>query len=166
MKVISGKNRLKFKWLTGDMDWIDHGGTWISKRLNNGDWDYWLTISICNIECCGSDDKYLVDLQAVSIEAAKDKLEEAIESCCYGDIEIDEMLKIEALVSYGVTATLWSETGNNAYKLLKEARIQATGASSMFGFYMDGPKNALGHTGWDFISGDTSLDKVKHLYGG
>lgn len=140
---------------------------WISNRLNNGDWDYWLVMELVDMaEACGDTEggKYLLTINAVSPAAAgEEKLKRAIESCYYGeDIVLDDPMKAEALNDYGVYSTVWSKLGNNARALLKEAREQAWCIEGLFGFYMDGPKDALGHTGWDFIRGDLSLETAEN----
>lgn len=154
---------MKFSFLTGDCNWLDYGGKWVSKKLNNGDFDYWLVIELINMDdACGRDNegqaKYNVCLSAVSpAEAGDEKMHSAFE--CIGMEENHELQKnplaqVEALHSYGISAPLWQDNGNNARKLLREARKQAFMSSTLFGFYMDAPKNRIGSTGWDCIKGD------------
>ena len=34
--------KVRFTFLSGDCNWSDYGGKWISQKFNNGDFDYWL----------------------------------------------------------------------------------------------------------------------------
>lgn len=144
---------MKFRFLTGDVDWRTYGGMFISKKLNNGDFDYWLVLHVDNL---GDDaNTYHVSLSAVSPQQAQAHLQPAFE-CCGIPVELqsDPMIQVESLASYGVTALLWSEEGNNLKNLLKQAHEQAEISTCLFGFYMDAPQNRIGNTGWDCIRGD------------
>lgn len=143
----------------------DYDNTFISKRLNNGDWDYWLLIRLQYLEGYLPEDevktigKYSVDAIALSIEAAQEHVEQAIECMGFRDnIEITEEIKIESLLDYGIYATLWSKTGNNKNLLLKQAREEIQKISFLFGFYMDRLENMIGNDGWDFISGNIGFN--------
>jgi len=59
---------IRFTWLTGDMNWADYGGKWISQKLNNGDFDYFLVLEVWNwFESVGAKEaKYNVSLSIVS----------------------------------------------------------------------------------------------------
>ena len=156
------KNKIIFRFLTGDCNWQQYGGKFISKKLNNGDWDYWLLIEVTNMwDSCGKEEnlaQYNVCVTAVSPEAAgKDNLKKAFECCGMEDEENqkNKLVQVECLASYGVSANLWQGNGNNLNKLMREARAQAQLISSItFGFAMDRPENKLGNNGWDFISGN------------
>jgi hypothetical protein len=148
---------MRFKFLSGDVNFREYGGKWISKKLNNGDFDYWMVIELINMNehDPNAPFTYWVILSAVSPDEAKDQLE----SCCscYGyelsEITDDEM-KVEVLHGCGVSSPLWDSSGENYKKLMKGARKQARMAETLFGFYMDRPKNLMGATGWDVIKGD------------
>ena len=148
---------MKFKFLAGDINWKTYGGKFVSKKLNNSQFDYWLVIEVLNWKEREAPATYNVSLKAVSpSEAGKKNIEAACE--CYGveeDIEkLNPLVIVEALASYGVAALLWNKDGNNLKVLLKEAHKEADLSSMLFGFYMDRPKNKIGSTGWDFIKGD------------
>lgn len=149
---------IKFKFLTGDMNWKVYGGKFVSPKLNNGDFDYWLVLEVINMhEATGEENqpKYNVSLHAVSPDqAGQENLDKALESCGCPDVELTDLIKVETLDSYGVHAVLWHENGNNLNKLLKAAREQAQCINGLFGFYMDRPENKIGSTGWEFIKGD------------
>lgn len=152
---------MKFKFLTGDVNWQDYGGKWISPRLDNGEFYYWLVIELVNMwDATGDEnaDKYCVSLAVVSPdEAGKENVSKADDGdyCAFGDDEC----RVDALHSYGIYAQVWYKGGNNYSKLLKEAREQAHLCNMLFGFYMDRPVNAIGNTGWDAIRGDIGLGK-------
>lgn len=148
---------LKFKFLTGDIDWREYGGKFISKKLNNGEFDYWLVMEVVNMhEATGDEDqdKYYVNLQAVSPESVdKENLDRAIESFGMPDIVLTDTMLVETLSDYGIYAVLWQGTNNNINSLMREARRQANLSSMLFGFYMDRRQNRIGQTGWDLIRG-------------
>ena len=167
---------IRFKFMSGDVNWQEYGGQFVSKRLCNGydgkgavqgqdyDFHYWLVMDVRPNEDWeyGSkkDPKYWVSLAVVSPEAADPKeLQAAINS--YG-IPADELPRfmadplflVECLHSYGVAAYVWNGEGNNLSVLMKEARKQAQLVNMLFGFYMDRPQNKIGSTGWDTVKGD------------
>jgi hypothetical protein len=151
------KSKVTFKVIRDD----DFESKWISPRLNNGDWDYWLVISVVDlVEAAGSEAevKYQVCISAVSPAAAGEAhVKSAFDSMGITEEVTDEM-KAEALSDYGVEATLKGLCGNNKRALVKQMRDEAQTIQVMFGFYMDAPANQIGHTGWDFIRGDLSLE--------
>jgi len=77
---------MKLKLLSGDINYLSYGAKWISRKLNNGDFDYWLVVELINIheeidEKCPV--KYNLDISVVSPSAASNHLDSAIESCGY-----------------------------------------------------------------------------------
>jgi hypothetical protein len=158
----SKNHTLKFKTLT---DW-DSEKIMISKKLNNGDWDYYLAIKIMYLDSYMTESevrnvgKYSVELLAVSPAAAgSDNVNKALDG--YDGIKITELVKCEALIQYGISACLFDATGNDLNELKAEAFKQADIIPSMFGFYMDRPLNAIGNDGWDFISGNIGWHKIE-----
>ncbi len=149
---------MNFTALSGDLDWAEYGGKFISKKLNNGDFDYWLVMVVDNMNEIDNNPpyKYLLSLNAVSpFEAGDGKIRDALESLgLEHETNLTDYMKVEALIEYGISATLWSDGGNNLRELLKEAHKQASLSESLFGFYMDKRENMIGSTGWDFIKGD------------
>ena len=154
---------MKFKFLTGDINWETFGGSFISKKLNNGDWDYWLVLEFTNLEeSLGQKmwHKYTVEIKAVSPEAAgMDNLNKAFE--CIGmdgeeflEMKTQDRYQVEALHEYGISATLFYKEGNNIKKLMKEAHEEADKIEYLFDFYMDREENRIGNNGWQFISGN------------
>jgi hypothetical protein len=157
---------IRFTFFTGDCNWQEYGGKFISKKQNNGEFDFWFILDVVNwFDAVGEREapaKYNVSLQSVSItEAGEEELKKAFECCGYEEEDIadaTEEQKLDALLSYGVYATLWSESGNNLNKLMKEGRNQAQIASMLYGFYMDRQQNAIGNTRWDFQRGQITFN--------
>lgn len=150
---------IRFKFLSGDVNWMDYGGKWISQKLNNGDFDYFLVLELLNMDdACGRDNegqpKYHVCVAAVSPhEAGEPNVEKALEG--YGDFDVDDVMKVEALHTYGISAPVYQKAGNNALKLMKEARKEAQFRGGMlFGFSLDKSVNKIGTTGWEALRGD------------
>jgi hypothetical protein len=142
----------------------DYNKIIISNKLNNGDWDYWLVIRLTYLaeylteEELKNTGKYQIEILAVSLEAAKDKVKDALYSMgLENEIKVSEDLKIESLLEYGIYATLWSNVGNNKTTLIKQAKEEILPIETLLGFYMDKAENRLGNTGWDFISGNIGL---------
>jgi hypothetical protein len=165
------KAQMKFRFLTGDVNALDYGAKFVSKRLHNGDFNYWLVMELINMtEACGRDNDgkptYHVCLSAVSPEAAKDKLEDAFASCGDGAVSDNPLAQVECLHSYGISSPLWQGDSNNAHKLMRQARQEAIKASSLFGFYMDAPKNRIGTTGWEAIKGDLDSGLARTIASG
>lgn len=150
---------LKFKFLTGDVNWKEYGGTFVSKRLNNGDFDYWMVIEVGRMP---DDDQHYVMLCAVApTEVPEKEWNSAKQSWGMADADMQNFLdrfgdlaKVEILASYGTKALVWQNTGTNLQVLLKEAHREADLCSIMFGYYMDRRQNAVGATGWDFLQGN------------
>jgi hypothetical protein len=154
---------MRFKFLTGDMNWQKYGGKFVSRKLNNGEFDYYLVMDVLNWEDVDSDavkthGHYCVSLYSVSpSEAGADGLKSAYDSCGWDGTE--DFLKlplaqVEALVSYGTYTQVWSVSGNNLSKLMRECRKQADLVNGLYGFYMDRPVNRIGTSGWDAQRGN------------
>lgn len=163
---------MKFKFLTGDVNWQTYGGKFVSKRLNNGDFDYYLVLDVINWHDATGDesqDKYNVSIQAVSpMAAGEEKVNQALGSMGLSDdqmtqYENEPLIQVEALVTYGIFAQLYTANGNNLNEMLKTARREADLIHGLFGFYMDRPENGLGQNGWQLIRGQ---DVREFLFGG
>ena len=160
---------MNFKQVGGDINYLNYSGIFATKKLNNGDFDYWFFIEILNMRENideNAEQRYMISIRAVS---PSEPTRETKESSLYGlgleeynntidTIKPFEMAKI--LNENGVGAVLFSESGNNATKLFKRAREQCEIISSMFGFYMDSRLNMIGNTGWDFIKGELGVKRL------
>ena len=156
---------MRFKVL---YDFNDGCPVYVSPKRHNGDWPFWFAIRVIDMrehlperelkEC----PRYTVELCAVSPEAAGEaNLASAIESCGWeGMPALDDLVKVELLIQYGVFACLKSVSGNNLATCLKAIRHEAKCADMLFGFYMDRTENAIGNTGWDFIAGNIGFAHV------
>ena len=154
---------MQFKFLTGDMNWQKYGGKFVSRKLSNGEFDYWLVMDVLNWEDVDSEavkthGQYCVSLYSVSpSEAGQDGLKKAFNCCGFDGTEdflTNPLVQIEALVSYGTYTPVWSASGNNLTKLMREARKQAKCVEGLYGFYMDRPVNRIGTSGWDAQRGN------------
>lgn len=157
VKMPKGARLPRFKPLSGDVNWQTYGGTFVSKKYNNGEFDYWLVIEVNNTEEEETPGYYYVSLYSVSPAEAGDHMKAALESMGAEHLSEEaqtEMLKVDALVSHGVRATLYHAEGSNLRKLMHAVKVQAKGAEMLYGFYMDQPQNKLGATGWEFQRGD------------
>lgn len=152
---------MKFNKLSGDVNYQVYGGKFVSKRLNNSEFDYWLVMDVINMhEATGETDipKYNVSIQAVSPEQAKGHIDSAFSSAGFSDEQLaqyenDSLIQVEVLSEYGIFAQLWNENGDNLNKLMQQAHKQAQLIEMLFGFYMDRIENGLGQNGWQLIRG-------------
>jgi hypothetical protein len=149
---------------------------WMSKKIANkgGNWPYFLFIELIDWEDATGDllnngHRYVVGIHAVApravnkanmIKAADIYIghqgQEAIDKLVKNR---DQVEKAKALREYGILATLWENTGDNDEALLEEAKKKATEITVLFGFFMDKQMNAIGNTGWDFISGNIGFNE-------
>jgi hypothetical protein len=153
------------KWIySGDVNWVDYGGKWI-RKVSPGTFQI---IEFMNMdEACGRDNegqsKYSVELDLVDLNAIGPK--EVASALSYIGAEgekwesdsIREITTAEALHSYGCKAPIEQWNGNNARKLLREARSMAHSlarAASALAERMDRPVNAIGSTAAEYMRGD------------
>ena len=132
---------------------------YVSKKFNNGDWNYWCVVELIDFEEATGEklnnvSKYIVEIFAVAPGACEVRWNSAIDSCGCEDITYTEFELVQVLSDYGISALLYRKSGNNKNELLKEARKELITINMMFGFYMDRQINRIGNNGWDFISGD------------
>lgn len=162
MLYTAERYKMKFNQLSGDVNWQQYGGKFVSKRLSNGDFNYWLVMDVVNMHDATEDesqDKYNVSILAVSPEQAEESgINSALSCCGIEDGNPSELLKVEALVDYGIFAMLWNESSNNITSLMKKAHKEAQLINGLFGFYMDKPENRIGQNGWELIAGQSIRD--------
>jgi len=121
--------KVRFNFLTGDVNWSQYGGTWISQKFNNSDTDYWLVREIINWEERGQSDpsgKYTVMLSKVCpSDYSQYDISQAMRFC-FGDDgfreNTSEEVKVEALYDYGCYIQERSWNGNNYSILFQECQ--------------------------------------------
>jgi hypothetical protein len=139
----------------------DVGRILVSQKFNYGNFDCYYVIQERAWEALVGEreqkeigSKWLVDLSVVSpSEAGQDNINTAMDGYPE-DAKNDIMAQVEALVEYGVAASMLSKSGNNLRNLVREAKEIVRNMQILFGFYMDRQVNAIGSTGWDFVKGD------------
>jgi hypothetical protein len=163
--------KVKFKFLTGDLNWLQYGAKWVSQKLNNGDFDYFLVIDFRNMdEDMGRHNrghpKYWAGLSAVSPQQAGEKNIQAAFDCRgitkVKMFDVSELNQVDCLHDYSGFVGLWNGKCNNARALLRQARREAQVCEGLFGFYMDRPVNQIGTTGWEAIKGDLNSATAPH----
>ena len=144
--TVYGPRRVRFHWLTGDMDFLAYGGKWISNRQSNGEFDYYFVIEILNWKDRVPEDEapletYNVSLSVVSPqEAGKDNARRAMDCCGIEEEMLEraidhgpcEEILVEALHGYGLSVPVWSGDGNNHKALMREARDADSGKPVRF----------------------------------
>jgi hypothetical protein len=99
--------------------------------------------------------RYSIAVESVSPWMVQpEEIERARSSCGWEEMGDDIETVCIMLLEYGIKATLFSSQGNNQQKLQKECRDALKGIMCLFGFYADRSQNAIGSTGWDFMSGN------------
>jgi hypothetical protein len=154
---------MKFKFLTGDVNWKKYGGKFVSKKLNNGEFDFYLVMDVLSWEdvepsAVKTHGKYCVSLYSVSpSEAGTDGLKSAYDSCGFTgeeDFLKNPLAQVDVLVSYGTYTQISSKSGNNLLELMRECRKEADAVNGLYGFYMDRPVNRIGTSGWEAQQGN------------
>jgi hypothetical protein len=99
--------------------------------------------------------EYLTDEELASI----------ISSSGLSDKEAKEYLDFRDIISYGMGATPFSAWSNKYFDnfdhndiQLKYCLYQAQTLNDLFGFVMDEPANRIGHSHWNFLEGDLSME--------
>lgn len=144
---------IKFSFLTGDINWKEYGGKFISSRQSNSEFDYWFVMDVSGTDYTGEQHEVTLTVVAPAMVGA-DVRKDALGGMADEDVTWDNASWVEILHSYGVFAHVWRGTGPNLRKLMKEARQAARECEMLFGFYMDRQMNSLGATGWDFLAGN------------
>lgn len=154
-----------------DVNWIDYGGRWARHIVGTR----YHVIRFENCEEWGDGATgYHCDLQEVDI--ASEQLEQAYKCVGLHAEEVAEhgmpardLIKVEALASYGAYAPLWQEAGTNSRKLLsaakRESRLLATDDDA-YEARMDRPVNAIGSTAREYASGDVNSAILRGLADG
>jgi hypothetical protein len=161
---------IKFKFLTGDMNWQDYGGKWISQKFNNGEFDFCFVRELINMpdaigeRACKRDNvpKYSVSVSVVAPEEFKERksamdsmgIDSPWDSLCWEQ-------KVEVINGYSGGASVYQGQGNNYKELFKLAQKETVISEFLFGFAMDKAQNAIGNTGWDWIKGDIGFRAVE-----
>jgi 5-carboxymethyl-2-hydroxymuconate isomerase len=152
--------RIKFKVLGGDINFTEYGGTWISPKMNNGEFDYWLVRKLTNWHEATNDFNELKYHAAIAVVAPSQFPEDEIKSACRClDVDNWEQLndeqKVEIIHSYQGGVEIATGRSNNYTKLFKEIDAEAQLSNMLFGMAMDAPRNQLGATGWNLLQGNS-----------
>lgn len=162
-----------FKFLTGDVNWLDYGGKWWSNKQEwniegQGKVAYWFILSLDNWdETMGgkhNGNSYLVSLVAIAPSLVPDREKGKALAFCGAEGLIKQVaprhkmaLLLECMASYGNSCPIQEWEGNNAKRLLSEAKQRAKAISSSpegiagcFGRTV----NAIGSTGLEYMAGD------------
>lgn len=163
-------NKRTWQDIGSDINWIDYGGMW---ARHNSDSRYFV-IGFTNMwEASGEEygDKYDVTLQEVDINSGQ--LIQAYQCCGIESDGLDEhgepitdLAKVYALLSYGAYSPLWSDSGNNAHQLIREAKraaYQLQRDATAYETAMERPVNALGSTAREYGQGDINSAVLRGL---
>jgi hypothetical protein len=150
------KTSKKFVWLSGDVCWEEHGGSWVRFR---GGRDAHVIEIYPNDE--GEGPKYYVSLKGVRIQDADDgKI-----SSEYGIEEINDFARADWLFRRGSYAPLGEFPGNNFNKLLREARARSRELDDevVEEEAMREEVNKIGSTAKEFQAGDINAAILRGL---
>jgi hypothetical protein len=141
-----------WKFLSGDINWEDHGGSWCLKRA--GVW-WVLKFKPKTQEYQNFCEVLMVDLKEIS----QDTINEALRSCGweFNDRQIEEVMILSALVDYGSYAPMGFE--ESAYPMRCRAAVRRYADELMkdkqkLEKTLERPINAMGSTAIDFMKDD------------
>lgn len=143
----------------GDVNMLDYGGT-LYRQVGKHSFQF---IVLTNMDdACGRDNEgretYVVELRMVDLEQLSPKnIEDAMRSCGYDGAPNTPDVLAFMCQEYGCHAPLEEWSGNNAHKLLREARKSANEFrfnESALAEAMERPVNKIGSTAAEFMRGD------------
>lgn len=155
----------------GDVSYLDYGGFWIRKVGAR----VYQTIELTNMdEACGRDNagraRYVVELSLIDLDAIGEReIASALRCCGSEKHEIDDTERAYCCHQYGCKAPLGSYEGNNAGKLLREARSEAHALArntDELDERMSRPVNAIGSTASEYMRGDLNAAMVRGVTDG
>jgi hypothetical protein len=156
---------MKFKFLTGDVNYQDYGGKWISNKQKSIDFPFYYVMELINMHEATGDknqEKYAVEMSVYSPEASGDEMLKNAAKCI-GMMEeemITDEMKVAALSDYGCGSPCFSLSGNNYKELLSEARKEVDELDVEAN--LSEPKNGLGATGRDVLRGNLFGNAFKY----
>lgn len=157
--------RAHFRFLTGDINWQDYGGSFY-RRVSPG---VYHVMRVMNwVDAVGQREAaevgytYNVDLSEIDLRTMTDtQRAEVAQSCGFTPDEVDEMphaklVWVDMCHGYGLRAPLWDENGNNLRKLMAECRAEslALDDEDAHEAAMNRPVNGIGSTAREFGQGD------------
>jgi hypothetical protein len=158
---------VRFTFLTGDCNFVDYGGKWISNRQNNGEFDYYFVIELLNWrESVGEREakeigsKYHISLSVVApSQVSENNMQQAYNCSGIGADTLRNAetggylanVQAEALHGYSGGTQVYGANGNNWQSLMRLTKRESRQCASLLGFYLDRPVNRLGMTGWESI---------------
>lgn len=155
------KDGIRFKRLNQEMA--------ISKKFNNGQFDYYLVRQIRDMsEFLGGETyaehkkkygRWVVEVSCVSPQMYSKKNRDGalhfggeVEEMDWDNLSVER--QIEMIVYYSGGVPFASTSGNNLAEACNEVSTEARRANFLFGFAMDRPVNRIGADGWDWIKGE------------
>lgn len=144
----------RFRWLAGDLNWLDYGGMWYRKT----DCCKYHVIKLVNLEDAGEPidgNRYAVELGEVDLEVAD--IDAAAKCCGLDDPHsASELALVQVVAEYGQMAPFGEWVGNNARDLLKQARKRSLELDDPDEYHeaMDKPVNKIGSTAREYQMGD------------
>lgn len=161
---------MKWQDIGSDVNWTDYGGLWAARNHSSR----WFVIRFDNMhEATGeeSGDRYHATLYEVDLDS--DQLPQALECCGmeYSEdmTDLSDLAKVNALTSYMGGSPLWQDGGNNAWKLVRAAKSEASQLHRSDDAYeaaMEKPVNKIGSTAREYGSGDLNSAILRGLMNG
>jgi len=138
----------------------DHAHYWYYPRAIDSDHPTYLVVKLEYTDRWNPPPEYSYHIEVIAVGPkwpSKESLEERLhnyEMTYEQFMEYELEGQLELLCEMGFAAYLWKDMGSNERKLLKAAREEIQLLDMIaFDFRMDGPQNAVGDTGWDWIQG-------------
>ena len=166
----------RFRFLSGDVDFLGYGGRWYWQAAPG----VYHVIKLDNQEeCCGSDatETYWCDLRVVDLNAIpSSEIASALDSCGAAEYaleaELEEDYARRALIladacdSYGAYAPITSIAGNNWRKMWRECAQESRSIAGDPDALDRGSVNGIGQTPREYMTGNMADALARGLESG
>jgi hypothetical protein len=157
------------EWMC-DANWLDYGGTWY-RHVTGRRFHF---ISILNwADTCGEREAaevgstYCVDLAEVDLdEIPESEIRSSLASCGCEEENPSDLVRAGCCHDSGSKAPLSSVNGNNAWRLIREAKAESRALDDprKHDTAMERTVNKLGSTAAEYMSGDLSSALWRGVY--
>jgi len=163
-------DQIKFKFLSGDKNWKEYGGTWISQPFDSSEFEYYFIRNIINWNEHASEievkrlGKHNVSLWVVAPSQYKNT-DAVMQSMGLEEWNsLPEFQKAGFIHEYGGGVRIWDENGNDPKKLFQQAQLEAQICNMMtLGDILSRYQNKLGATGLDFLQGEVFPESMRNF---
>jgi len=146
---------IKFSSLPKQPYQSEHENRWISQKLTEGEFNYYLVLEIISLKY---NPGYMVGLSIVSPDQLKKYNPDIVQKKWNKNIFSDEIKLAEALYFAGIHVIIISQYGLHRQKLLEMVQEKIPTAIESVNYYMNQIVDTVDITGWELLSGKTLCD--------